>query len=37
MAGILINSAINLVARTAYFNNYNNGIIQREMSFRDVL
>ena len=36
MAGILINSAINLVARTAYFNNYNNGIIQREMSFRDV-
>lgn len=36
MAGILINSAINLVARTAYFNNYNNGIIQREMSFRDI-
>ena len=36
MAGILINSAINLVARTAYFNNYNNGIIQRGMSFRDI-
>lgn len=30
------NSAINLIARTAYFNNYNNGIIQREMSFRDI-
>lgn len=29
-------SAINLIARTAYFNNYNNGIIQREMSFRDI-
>ena len=30
------NSAINLIARTAYFNNYNNGIIQREMSFREI-
>ena len=30
------NSAINLIARTAYFNNYNNGMIQREMSFRDI-
>jgi hypothetical protein len=30
------NSAINLIARTAYFNNYNNGVIQREMSFRDI-
>ncbi len=30
------NSAINLIARTAYFNNYNGGIIQREMSFRDI-
>lgn len=30
------NSAINLMARTAYFNNYNNGIIQREMSFREI-
>ena len=30
------NSALNLVARTAYFNNYNNGIIQREMSFQDI-
>ncbi|MBQ8016848.1 MAG: hypothetical protein IJ258_01955 [Methanobrevibacter sp.] len=29
-------SAINLMARTAYFNNYNNGIIQREMSFREI-
>ena len=29
-------SAINLIARTAYFNNYNNGIIQREMSFREI-
>lgn len=29
-------SAINVIARTAYFNNYNNGIIQREMSFRDI-
>lgn len=30
------NSAINLIARTAYFNNYNDGIIQREMSFREI-
>ncbi|WP_296804979.1 hypothetical protein [uncultured Methanobrevibacter sp.] len=30
------NSAINLIARTAYFNNYNNGIIQREVSFREI-
>lgn len=30
------NSAINLIARTAYFNNYNNGIIQREVGFRDI-
>lgn len=30
------NSAINLIARTAYFNNYNNGIIQREISFREI-
>jgi hypothetical protein len=30
------NSEINLIARTAYFNNYNNGVIQREMSFRDI-
>jgi hypothetical protein len=30
------NSAINLIARTAYFNNYNNGIIQREVSFRKI-
>lgn len=29
-------SAINVIARTAYFNNYNDGIIQREMSFRDM-
>ena len=29
-------SAINLIARTAYFNNYNRGVIQREMSFRDI-
>lgn len=29
-------SAINVIARTAYFNNYNGGIIQREMSFRQV-
>ena len=29
-------SAINLIARTAYFNNYNNGIIQREMSLREI-
>ena len=30
------NSAINLIARTAYFNNYNDGIIQREVSFREI-
>jgi hypothetical protein len=30
------NSAINLIARTAYFNNYNNGIIQREVGFREI-
>ena len=29
-------SAINLIARTAYFNNYNNGIIQREVGFREI-
>lgn len=29
-------SAINLIARTAYFNNYNRGIIQREVSFRKI-
>lgn len=29
-------NAINVIARTAYFNNYNDGIIQREMSFRDI-
>ena len=29
-------SAVNVIARTAYFNNYNNGIIQREVSFRDI-
>lgn len=29
-------SAINLIARTAYFNNYNDGIVQREMSFREI-
>lgn len=29
-------SAINVIARTAYFNNYNKGIIQRKMSFRDI-
>lgn len=26
-------SALNLIARTAYFNNYNDGIIQREVNF----
>lgn len=29
-------SAINVIARTAYFNNYNNGIIQREVGFREI-
>ena len=29
-------NAANVIARTAYFNNYNDGIIQREMSFRDI-
>ena len=29
-------NAINVIARTAYFNNYNDGIIQREMSFRQI-
>lgn len=29
-------SALNLIARTAYFNNYNDGIIQREVNFRDI-
>ena len=29
-------NAINVIARTAYFNNYNDGIIQREMSFRKI-
>ena len=29
-------SAINLIARTAYFNNYNHGIIQREVGFRKI-
>lgn len=29
-------NAANVIARTAYFNNYNNGIVQREMSFRDI-
>ena len=29
-------NAVNVIARTAYFNNYNDGIIQREMSFRDI-
>ena len=28
--------AINLMARTAYFNNYNNGIVQREVGFREI-
>lgn len=30
------NCSVNVIARTAYFNNYNNGIIQREISFRDI-
>ena len=29
-------NAINVIARTAYFNNFNGGIIQREMSFRQI-
>ncbi len=29
-------NAINVIARTAYFNNFNDGIIQREMSFRQI-
>ena len=29
-------NSVNVIARTAYFNNYNDGIIQREMSFRDI-
>ena len=29
-------SVINVIARTAYFNNYNNGMIQKEMSFREI-
>lgn len=29
-------NAANVIARTAYFNNYNDGIVQREMSFRDI-
>lgn len=29
-------NAVNVIARTAYFNNYNDGIIQREMSFRNI-
>jgi hypothetical protein len=29
-------SAVNVIARTAYFNNYNGGTIQREMSLRDI-
>ena len=31
-----INSAINLIARTAYFNNFNDGMIQREVGFREI-
>ena len=30
------NSAVNLIARTAYFNNDRNGIIQREMTLREI-
>jgi hypothetical protein len=29
-------NAVNVIARTAYFNNYNNGTIQREISFRGI-
>ena len=29
-------NAVNVIARTAYFNNYNNGTIQREISFREI-
>ncbi len=30
------NSAVNLIARTTYFNNDRNGIIQREMTLREI-
>ena len=30
------NSAVNLIARTAYFNNDRKGIIQREMTIREI-
>ncbi len=30
------NSAVNLIARTTYFNNDRNGIIQREMTIREI-
>lgn len=30
------NSAVNLIAGTAYFNNDRNGIIQREMTLREI-
>ena len=30
------NSAVNLIARTRYFNNDRNGIIQREMTIREI-